>query len=59
MGFFGAVNGRRGGGPKEGQKKYMNHVTHRLSSADISIFSPEIREVCYIKKCSYRLQFDT
>ena len=27
-------------------KQYMNHVTHRLSSADISIFSPEIRKLC-------------
>ena len=40
-------------------KKYMNHVTHRLSSADISIFSPEISKLCYIKKYRYRLYFDT
>ena len=38
-------------------KKYMNHVTHPLSSADISIFSPEISKFCYIKKCRYRLHF--
>ena len=37
----------------------MNHVTHPLSSADISNFSPEIRKFCYIKKCMYRLHFDT
>ena len=29
-------------------QKYMNHVTHSLSSAGISIFSPEIRKFCYI-----------
>ena len=31
-------------------KKYMNHVTHNLNSADISIFSPEISIFYYIKK---------
>ena len=40
-------------------KKYMNHVTHPLSSADISIFSPEISKFCYIKKYRYRLHFGT
>ena len=40
-------------------KKYMNHVTHPLSSADISIFSPEISKFCYIKKCRYRFHFNT
>ena len=40
-------------------KKYTNHVTHPLSSADISIFSPEISKFCYIKKYRYRLDFDT
>ena len=40
-------------------KNYMNHVTHHLSSADISIFSPEISKFCYIKKYIYRLYFDT
>ena len=43
--------------PKKIQK-YMNHVTHPLSSADISIFSPEISKFCYIKKYRYRLYFD-
>ena len=37
----------------------MNHVTHPLSSADISNFSPEIRKFCYIKKYMYTLHFDT
>ena len=36
----------------------MNHVTHPPSSADISIFSPEISKFCYIKKYSYRLHFN-
>ena len=40
-------------------KKYMNHVTNSLSSADISIFSSEISKFCYIKKYRYRLHFDT
>ena len=39
-------------------KKYMNHVTHPLGSADISIFSPKITKFCYIKKYRYRLHFD-
>ena len=39
-------------------KKYMNHVTHILSSADISTFSPEFSKFCYIKKYGYRLSFD-
>ena len=38
-------------------KKYMNHLTYTLSSADI--FSPEISKFCYIKKYRYRLYFDT
>ena len=37
----------------------MNHVTQNLSSADISIFSPEINKFCYIKKIQYRLHFGT
>ena len=37
----------------------MNHVTDPLSSADISIISPEIVKSCYVKKYRYRLQFDT
>ena len=40
-------------------KKCINHVTHSLSSADISIFSPEISKFCYIKKHTYKLDFDT
>ena len=36
----------------------MNHVTHPLSSTDISIFSPEISRFCYVKKYKYRLYFD-
>ena len=30
-----------------------------MSSADISNFSPEIRNFCYLKKCRYRLHFNT
>ena len=37
----------------------MNHVTHPLTSADISIFSPEISKFCYIKKYRYRLHLST
>ena len=40
-------------------QKYMNHLTHPLRSAEMSNFSPEISEFCYIKKYMYRLQFDT
>ena len=40
-------------------KRYMNYVTHALSSADISNFAPEINKFCYIKKHMYRLHFDT
>ena len=29
--------------PKKDPKKIINHVTHFMSSADISMFSPEIR----------------
>ena len=39
--------------------KNIFHVTHPLSSANVSIFSPEISNFCYIKKFRYRLQFDT
>ena len=38
-------------------KKYLNHVTHSLSWADISIFSSEISKFCYIRKYRYRLHF--
>ena len=40
-------------------KKYMNQVTHPLSSPDISIFSPEISKFRYIKKYRYSLYFGT
>ena len=38
-------------------KRYMNHVTHPLSTAEISIFLPEINKFCYIKKYRYKLYF--
>ena len=41
------------------EKIYINHVAHSQSSANISIFSPEISKFCYIKKYRYRLDFDT
>ena len=31
-------------------QKCINHVTHPLSSADVSIFSPKVSNFCYIKK---------
>ena len=37
----------------------MNHVTHPLSSAVISNFSPEIIKFYSIKKYIHRLHFDT
>ena len=37
----------------------MNHVTHPMSPAGISNFSPEINKFFYIKKYMYRLHFDT
>ena len=40
-------------------KKYMNHVTYLLSSADISIFSLEISKFCCMKEYGYRFHFDT
>ena len=40
-------------------QKYMNHVTHPLSSSDINSFLPEIGKFCYIKKYMYRLHFDS
>ena len=40
-------------------QKIYNHLTHILSSADISIFLPEISKFCYIKKYRYRLYVDT
>ena len=44
---------------KKIQKKYVTHVTRPLISTDISIFSLEISNFCYIKKYRYRLHFDT
>ena len=35
----------------------MNHVTHPLTSAEISSFSPEVSKFFYIKKYRYRLHF--
>ena len=35
----------------------MNHLTHLLSSADISIFSSETSKFCYIRKYKHRLHF--
>ena len=40
-------------------KKYINHVTRTLNSAEISIFSPEISNFFCIKKYRYRLHFNT
>ena len=40
-------------------EKQMNHVTHPLSFADISIFSPGISKFCYIEKYRYRFHFGT
>ena len=34
-------------------------MTHPLRCADISIFSPEIRKFCYMRKYRYRLHFGT
>ena len=44
---------------KKTQNIYMNLVTHRLGSADISIFSSEFSKFCYIRKWRYRLHFGT
>ena len=44
---------------KRRSKKYMNHVTHPLSLLASAFFLPEISKFCYIKKCIYRLHFDT
>ena len=38
---------------------YINHLTHPLSSADISIFLPETSKFCYVKKYIYRFHLDT
>ena len=39
-------------------RKVFNHVKESLSSADISIFWPEIGKFCYTKKKRYWLHFD-
>ena len=41
------------------KKIEKNHVTHPLSSANISVFSPEISKFRYIKKYRYSLHSDT
>ena len=38
-------------------QKYINDLTHPLSSADIIIFSREIREFCYNKKKQAQIAF--
>ena len=40
-------------------QKYINHVKHPSSSADINIFSRKISNFCFIKKYRYRLHFKT
>ena len=44
--------------PKEDPKN-MNHVKHHLNSADISIFSSEIKKFFNIRKYRYTLHFGT
>ena len=39
-------------------QKYINGVPHHLISADISSFSPEISNFCYIRKSRSKLTFD-
>ena len=41
------------------KKIEKNHVTNPLSSANISVFSPEISKFRYIKKYRYSLHSDT
>ena len=40
-------------------KKHKNHVTHSLSSAEISNFLPEISNFCYVKKWGFLLHVNT
>ena len=40
-------------------KRTLYHVMYFFYSADFSIFSLEISHLCYIKKCRYRLHFNT
>ena len=67
MGIFGAAHGWGGGGefgdkmtslPKICQRYPTMMKLHPLSSADISILSPEIIKFYCIKKYRYRLHFD-
>ena len=44
---------------KKIKKNYINHVTHLLSSASISIFSLEISNFHYIVKYRYTSNFNT
>ena len=39
--------------------KIYKYMTHPLTSAGISIFLPEIRNICCIKKYNYRLHHNT
>ena len=43
---------------REDPKKIWYHVTHPLSSAEISIFSAKISKYFYIKKYRHRLHFN-
>ena len=40
-------------------QKYINHMTYPITSADISIFSREISNFCYVKNYRHRLHFNT
>ena len=40
-------------------QRLLNHMTHPLSSADISAFLPEISQFWYIKKYRYTFHLDT
>ena len=39
-------------------QKHMNHVTHNLNSAEISIFSEEVSNFCDVMKYRYRWNFN-
>ena len=41
------------------ESKHLKLMTHYLSSADISIFSPKISNFRYMKKYRYRFYFNT
>ena len=45
--------------PGREREGVMTHVVHLFSLVDISTFSPEISNFCYIKKCIYQLHFNT